>query len=322
MKILVESIHFDIQACALRLKGKNIEENQYVKMGAYHTLDLELNRKFDLYKSEWDTISLERVELACDPSQNADVAAIIMQEGLAQICLITSNMTLMRSKIEMSIPKKRKGFVQQYEKAIVKFYEAVMQGILRHVNFDVVKCVIIASPGFVKDQFFQYLNQQAFKNDIKILLEHKSKFILIHSSSGFKHSLREVLQDPAILSRVSETKALGEVKALEQFYTMLQCEPSKAFYGFNHVQKAADALAIETLLISDHLFRAQDVNVRKQYVNLVDNVRSSGGNVKLFSSIHVSGEQLTQVTGVAAILRFPMPELEDDELIDDTSDSD
>lgn len=324
LKIVVESIHFDIQACALRLKGKNIEENQYVKMGAYHTLDLELNRKFELFKPEWDTISLERIELACDPSQNADVAAVIMQEGLAQVCLITASMTLMRSKIEMSIPKKRKGFVQQHEKGIVKFYEAVMQGILRHVNFDVVKCVILASPGFVKDQFFEYMNQQAFKNDIKILLEHKSKFILIHSSSGFKHSLREVLQDPAIVSRISDTKALGEVKALEQFYTTLQCEPSKAFYGFNHVQKAADAQSIETLLISDHLFRAPDVVLRKKYVSLVDNVRNAGGNVKIFSSIHVSGEQLTQLTGVAAILRFPMPELEDEEEehVDNNSDSD
>jgi stalled ribosome rescue protein Dom34 len=28
----------------LRLKGRNVEENQHVKMGAYHTIDLELNR--------------------------------------------------------------------------------------------------------------------------------------------------------------------------------------------------------------------------------------------------------------------------------------
>jgi stalled ribosome rescue protein Dom34 len=39
------------------------------QMGAYHTLDLELNRKFSLIKPEWDSISLERVELACDPTQ-------------------------------------------------------------------------------------------------------------------------------------------------------------------------------------------------------------------------------------------------------------
>ena len=31
---------------------------------------------------------------------------------------------------------------------------------------------------------------QALKLDYKVLLENKSKFILIHSSSGFKHALK------------------------------------------------------------------------------------------------------------------------------------
>ena len=30
-------------------------------MGAYHTIDLELNRKFTLIKEYWDIIALERV---------------------------------------------------------------------------------------------------------------------------------------------------------------------------------------------------------------------------------------------------------------------
>jgi len=70
------------------------------------------------------------------------------------------------------------------------------------------------------------------------------------------HSLSpEVLQDPAVLAKMSDTKAAGEVKALEQFYMMLQCEPAKAFYGKKHVLQAAESQAIETLLISDNLFR-------------------------------------------------------------------
>lgn len=32
LTITVENIDFDTQACALRLKGRNIEENQYVKV--------------------------------------------------------------------------------------------------------------------------------------------------------------------------------------------------------------------------------------------------------------------------------------------------
>jgi len=85
-------------------------------MGAYHTLDLEQNRKFMLFKSEWDSVSLGRIDQACDPTQNADLAAVIMQEGLAHICLITASMTIVRAKIEQVIPRKRKGNVQQHEK--------------------------------------------------------------------------------------------------------------------------------------------------------------------------------------------------------------
>lgn len=98
LTIRIENIDFDTQACVLRLKGRNIAENQYVKvririyvlgmvlaqfchlkikvifchmfqMGAYHTLDLEVNRKFTLAKSEWDSVALERVDTACDPTQ-------------------------------------------------------------------------------------------------------------------------------------------------------------------------------------------------------------------------------------------------------------
>lgn len=130
-----------------------------------------------------------------------------------------------------------------------------MQGIIRHVNFEIVKCILIASPGFVKDQFFEYMFQQAVKLDNKVLLDNKGKFMLIHASSGFKHSLKEVLQDPAVIVKMSDTKAAGEVKRLEAFYTMLGCEPARAFYGKKHVQLAVNAQAVETLLISDNLFR-------------------------------------------------------------------
>jgi len=65
-----------------------------------------------------------------------------------------------------------------------------MQAFLRHINFEIVKCVLIASPGFVKDQFYDYMIQQAAKMDNKALLDNKDKFLLVHASSGFKHSLK------------------------------------------------------------------------------------------------------------------------------------
>jgi len=318
LTVNVEDIHFDTQACMLRLKGRNIEENQHVKMGAYHTIDLELNRKFTLKKSHWDSVHLDRIELACDPTNSADIAAIVLQEGLAHVCLVTSSMTIVRAKIDVPVPRKRRGDCSQHQKGLNRFYDQVIQALLRHVNFDVAKAVLIASPGFVRQQFFDYMYQQAVKTDNKLLFENKGKFILVHASSGFKHSLKEVLQDPAIQARLENTKATEEVRALEAFYKMMKNEQSRAFYGPKHVLAACEAEAIEVLLISDKLFRANNVQERKKFVDLVDKVRDAGGEVKIFSSLHVSGEQLDLLTGLAAILRFPMAELEDT----DDSDSD
>ncbi|KAF6025761.1 PELO [Bugula neritina] len=248
LTLKLEDIDFDTQACVLRVKGRNVQENQYVKMGAYHTIDLEMNRKFTLRKVEWDSVAVDRL----------DLAAVIMQEGLAYICLVTSSMTLTRAKIEINIPRKRRGDCSQHDKGIKRYYDQVMQAIIRHVNFDVVKCVLVASPGFLKNQFFEWMIAEAVKNDNRLLMDNKSKFLLIHSSSGHKHALKELLSDASVGHRLADTKAASEVRALDSFYQMLQTDPNRALYGYNHVEKANSLQAIETLLISDELFRVEN----------------------------------------------------------------
>lgn len=322
LTLAIESIEYDTQACVLRLKGRNVVENDYVKIGQYHTLDLELNKKFTLHKKDWDSVALDRLEVACDTARKADVAAVVMQEGLAHICLVTPFMTLLRAKIETAVPRKRRGNCAQHEKALHKFYDQVVQGILRHVDLDQVKCLLVASPGFVKDHFYSYLfTDLKDQPDLKLLLENKGKFVLVHSSSGFKHALREVLADPLVQARLQDTKAASEVKALDQFYQLLNSEPSRAFYGLKHVEKANyEYQAIEILLISDRLFRSKDLKERKRFVRLVDSVKENNGVVKIFSSLHISGEQLDQLTGIAAILRFGLPDLEELDLDHDEDD--
>lgn len=39
------------------------------QIGAYHTLDLELNQVFSIEKDIWDVIHLERIETSSDPSK-------------------------------------------------------------------------------------------------------------------------------------------------------------------------------------------------------------------------------------------------------------
>jgi protein pelota len=317
LEVDIEAIDFDPSACALHLKGRNTLENEYVKLGAYHTLDLEVNRPFTLKKPIWDIIDIQRLEESLDKSRNADVAAVVMHEGLANICVLTSTMTIVKAKIDMPVARKRKGFASQHDKGVIRFLDAVAQAFLRHINMEIVKCVIIASRGFLRDQFYTHLLAVAEKQNKKFSGTDQSKFVIVHSSSGFKHSLKEVLADPTISARLADTKAQAEVKVLNQFMELLNADSARAFYGFKHVSMANEKYAIDTLLVSDALFRSYDIAQRRQYVDLVESVRNQGGNVLIFSSMHVSGEQLNQITGVAAILRFPLPEIENEEMDDD-----
>ena len=68
--------------------------------------------------------------------------------------------------------------------------------------------------------------------------------------------------------------------------------------------------AVSKLMITDSLFRSVDLRTRKEHVQLVENVTAGGGKVTVFSSMHFSGEQLEKVSGVAALLRFPIPPIE------------
>jgi protein pelota len=157
-----------------------------------------MNRDFTLSKNCWDVMSLERIDMACDISKRAELAAVVMQTGLAHLCLIKGAMTVIRAKIELSIPKKRPGNTA-HAKATEKFYENVVRSIKQHIDFRLVKCVLVASPGFVKDDFFKYMMEQAIRQDDKLILENKAKFVMCHASSGHKHALDEVLNDPVRL---------------------------------------------------------------------------------------------------------------------------
>ncbi|RAL51204.1 unnamed protein product [Cuscuta campestris] len=314
LQINVEAVEYDKEDSALRIRGKNVLENEHVKIGAFHTLEIELHRPFVLGKEVWDSLALEVLRQASDPAASADLAVVLMQEGLAQIFLVGKSVTVSRSRIETSIPRKHGPAIAGYDKALNKFFNNVVDAFLKHIDFKLVRCAVIASPGFTKDQFHRHLLLEAERKQLRPIIENKSRIVLAHTTSGYKHSLREVLDAPNVMNMVKDTKAAKEVQSLKDFFNMLSNEPERACYGPKHVEVAHERMAIQTLLITDELFRNSDIATRKKYANLVNGVKNSGGTAHIFSSMHVSGEQLTQLSGIAAILRFPLPDLDDIEM--------
>ena len=72
------------------------------------------------------------------------------------------------------------------------------------------------------------------------------------------------------------------------FETLAICE-DKVTYGPKSVEIALREMAVETLLISDKLFRAKDVEKRKYYVNMHDRAKRDGLSIVIFGSMSAAG---------------------------------
>ncbi|BGO92977.1 hypothetical protein NBRC10512_004198 [Rhodotorula toruloides] len=294
----------------LHVSGKITSENEHVKKGAYHTLDLEIGRDFTIIKGEgeWDSVARERLREMTEPGRGADVGAVVCGEGTANICIITNHTTIVKQRIDVPVPRKRKGggTALGAERANSRFLHQVYDAVNRHFDFEQLKVLIIASPGFTKETVHSFLLEEAVRQNNKALIQAKSKFLLLHSPTHHVHSLTQILSSPEVSSQLKDTKFAQEGVMLEKFFKMLEENPLRAWYGESHVFKAAERGAIGKLLVSDELFRSPSVARRKKFVQLVEDVKAYGGEVLMFSSMHESGQQLNQLTGIAAILTYPL----------------
>ncbi len=191
---------------------------------------------------------------------------------------------------------------------MTKFYDEIYNAIIKFLDFETVKVVLVGSPGFLKDEFLNYLNEKAIHDENILLKKNKSKFLKLHSSSGYKSAIDELLSNNEVQTQLTSIKAVDEVRALKKFCDIMNSDPDRACYGLQDVITANEHLAINELLVSDRMYRSTNFEERNKYMDLIESVKSSNGKVFLFSSLHVSGEQLNNFTGIAAILRFPLPE--------------
>ena len=243
----------------------------------------------------------------------ADLAAVLIKEsaqgGLSQVLLVSGGMSVVRARLETN-PFPSKGdprVVHGAKRAREHWFEQTLQAVRRHVDFERVRCVVLAGPGFTKDDFLQYMLAQAARREWRDLLGSRSKWVLAHASTAYKHALRELFADPAVVARVSDTRAAAEVHALAEFLKRMASEPERVTYGLRQVRYALSQGALDRLLLADTLLRARTVQERARYVALVDEAKAGGATVHVFSDLHASGEQLANLGGIAALLRFPLP---------------
>eukprot|EP00919_Chromeraceae_sp_WS-2016_P060670 GHVR01144060.1.p1 GENE.GHVR01144060.1~~GHVR01144060.1.p1 ORF type:complete len:285 (+),score=52.17 GHVR01144060.1:432-1286(+) len=194
-----------------------------------------------------------------------------------------------------------------------KFYQSVLQTIIAHVDPHMVRCLLVAGPTFVPEEFVNFLKADSDGKPasyVPTILRNKKMIVTAHATSHHKHALNDLLSDPNVSSLLQNTKAASHVTTMELLYSRLSHDPDRACYGPNHVAFAVEHCAVDTLLVSDGLFRHSNIGQRKRFVKLTEDTKTSGGKVLVLSDMHVSGEQLRQLGGIAALLRYPLLELD------------
>lgn len=324
LRLKVEDIDYTPADELLRVRGKTVDPHEHVPASSYHTADVQLGKALTLYKDEWDEVSYGLVVRLCLIEDKAEVGAVVLEEGVAHVCLVTDSMTVLRSKVEKLIPRKRRaeaaGAAGQHDRALDKFYEMVCATMMRHLDVERLKVVVLALPGFTAGALYKHLMAKAAREAAAeggsaaaaAVLANKAKFVVAHLLTGYLQGLEEAMQEPLLQARLRDTQFAREAAVFDEFARTLNADDDRAWYGPREAARAAELGAVKYLMITDTLFRSDDVGVRRHYIRLADQVRRTGGEVLVFLSLHELGEQLNQLTGVAVLLTYPVADLDEE----------
>jgi protein pelota len=320
-----DKVDFDPQASTLRLKGTNRTESPLIKLGASQTIAIELNRELTLVKSEWDQVSLKRIKDAADPSTTADAAAVVMDEGIATLCLLKANMNVTVASIDVSVPRKRRGSSSQHDEGMKRVLrEGAGTRSSRSSASTFSKSCSSPRLALCARRSSSGCGRRPSRLDKKALLEQRAKFVAVHSTSGHKHALGEVLASPEALKLLADTKFAARSSCSRASPSSSAPRPSAPTTAISTCSGPTSTRRSRRCSSPTSCFAPPRSRSAATTSRSTDSVKRNGGEVHIFSALHVSGEQLQQLTGVAAILRYALTEPDDlaDNSSDSTSDSD
>lgn len=303
--IKAETVDIDLSltsAATIHIKGVNVRESEFVKIGGYHSLNISVDERFYLQKESWDSQSIERLRSFGSPRDKAEMAILLVQEGLANCWLLSRCCTLLLFRLCCNIPKKRRGFSgAAYDKSVRSFYEQLVESCAKNLPFAQLRVLVVGGPGFAPETFLRtaFATSEAIRNE-------KKRFVQVSTSGVHRHCIEEILGDKKLCSLIAGTQYAHETLLLDEFFSLLANDPNRAFYGLDEVAAAAELGAVSKLLIADSLFRSSSVDERKCCIQLVESVRKFGGKPFTISTASSTGERLLNVCGIAAITTFPI----------------
>jgi protein pelota len=272
--IRVEKVEFHHYSNRLRVTGL-IEHG--VDTGSHHTLNIETGYDISVVK-HWRTTDLERIERSIKASVSDVIHILTIEEGEAEIFRIRQYgpepvISILGGSGKGAELNSRTQFFEQIAKEI-----SAVTGPL-----------VIAGPGFVKDDFLKYLKG--------VNTGRAGNSLVVETRRIGAGAVREVIGNGILEKLTGDLQLAREVNLMDEFLKRVS-KGEPVAYGNEEVQRAAEYSAIEQLLVSDSRIHEPDV------VRLMDSAEQSGAKIVIFSTIFDPGKQLDSLGGIAALLRY------------------
>jgi len=218
---------------------------------------------------------------------------IVLDNREATIGLLKGKKIDVLRKIDSIVPGKTvKGgqSAQRYERVreglINDWYKIIAENVRNYLSKFELKGIILGGPGPAKNDFY----------DGGYLLTDLRKQILGVKNVGYtdEQGLEELVersQDVLAEASVAKEKAL-----LQKFFEGLKKETGLVTYGKKNVQKALEAGCVEIILINEGVEEKEITEKAEQF----------GTTVEIISRDTREGEQLFQLGGIAAMLRWKL----------------
>ncbi|KYH26665.1 peptide chain release factor subunit 1 [Halalkalicoccus paucihalophilus] len=285
--IAVEDVEFHKFANRLRVGGEITWASREDQLGHHHTLNIEEHDELEVEKV-LKADQRERLEEAEESTENPDVAIVTVEEGEAHIHTVAQYGTEERATFTGPSGK------GEFARARSELFSQVADALSR-MDTD---AIILAGPGFTKQDAYDYIEENT--QDVAELIT------MVDTSGVGDRGVHEVLKRGAVEDVQAETRIAREAELIDEL-TRRMAEGAKAAYGIEAVEEAAEFGAIETLLITDERLREEragsgdwDMDVN----DLITTAEQKGGDVVVFSSEFDPAQQLGNLGGVAALLRY------------------
>jgi len=284
VRVKAQTVEFAESANKLRVTGPIIagHPEEYVQLGEFHTLDIEIGEPATIFK-KLSTYHKQILREAKERAKHFKTMIIVIDDEKCIAALLQT--TGLKVLFEMGNTASKRD-PDSFEALTKKFYSEIISGIKTHD----CKYVVLAGPGFERENLLKYLKDKEPEITKKVFTEH--------ASSAEKSALHELLKKGLLEKIIGKQKLAQEYENLEKLKAALGRNNGLALYGKKDVENAIALNAVETLLVLDEMVRKDE-----QAAQIMQQAESKGAEILIYDSQDDAGKEF-ETFKLAALLRF------------------